>query len=639
MGTSISRVSNMLMSQLAVRNINNNMQEMLGLQYQLATGLRLYKTSVDPSGAAVAMAFQTVLERREQAATNIDRSRGVLESTDTAMADLQALLNQSIDIASSNIGAGSDDDSRQSAATVVSSLISRLAQIGNRQYRGRYLFAGRDNDTAPFDLSSAQARFVGDNGKLYTPLDATSTVQHNLTAEEAFGTLTGRVTSDHDLNPAVTLATRVAHLNAGEGVRLGSILLNDGATSTTVDLSGCDTVGDVVSAINNNGVVTVTAAINAAQNGLVIQAGPGDTISVQDLPGGYAAADLGILQTTPLGAGVDLVGGDLDRILTRTTELSALQGGAGFDQLNGLVISVGDESVTINIGTAVTMEDLLNDLNYSGLDIQAEIDSAGRRLSISNAVASDPLRIGENGGMTARQLGVRSMTNTTLLSDLNDGLGVRTITGKADIEIVSKTGAAFQVDLSSAVTLQDVIDAINGAGGNPGVTASMNSTGNGLRLTDTTGGALGFQCRRINNSYAATDLGIETSVAPPGTVISGDDVAPVYEQGVFHYLYVLRDALLANDSAEITRAGGVLRDEVDRVASVRGTVGVRLQTLAMSKTQVEDEQLRIQGLLSEVRDLDYAAAASRFNTLEATYQASLRTAASILPLSLLDFLR
>jgi flagellar hook-associated protein 3 FlgL len=639
MDASMSRVSNALLSQLAVRNINNNMQAMLGLQHQLATGLRLYKTSVDPSGAAVAMAFQTALERREQTTTNIDRSSGVLASSDTALADLQTLLNDALDIASTNIGAGSDDTLRQSAATVVSSLISRLAQIGNRQYGGTYLFAGRDNDTAPFDLSSTRARFVGDNGKLYTGLDATSTVQHNLTAEEAFGTLTGRVTSTHDLNPAVTLATRVPHLNAGEGVRLGSILLNDGTTSTTLDLSGCDTVGDIVNAINNNGVVTVTAAINAANNGLVIQAGVGDTISVQDLPGGFVAADLGILQTTPLGAGVDLVGSDLDRILTRTTELAALQGGAGLDQVNGLIVSVGDESVTIDISTAVTMEDLLNDLNYCGLDIQAEIDSTGRRLSISNAVASESMRIGENGGMTARQLGVRSMTSAQLLSDLNDGLGVRTITGKTDLEIVCTTGATFEVDLSSAGTLQDVIIAINVAAGNPGVTASMNPVGNGLRLTDATGGALDFQCRRMNSSYAATDLGIEKLVAAPGTVIVGDDVAPVYEQGVFHYLYVLRDALLANDSAEITRAGDALRGEVDRVASVRGIVGVRLQTLAMSKTQVEDEQLQLKGLLSEVRDLDYAAAATRFSTLETTYQASLQTAASILPLSLLDFLR
>ena len=53
---------------------------------------------------------------------------------------------------------------------------------------------------------------------------------------------------------------------------------------------------------------------------------------------------------------------------------------------------------------------------------------------------------------------------------------------------------------------------------------------------------------------------------------------------------------------------------------------------------VEDERLQVSDLLSEVRDLDYASAVSRFQTLQTTFQASLQSAANILPLSLMDFL-
>jgi flagellar hook-associated protein 3 FlgL len=128
-------------------------------------------------------------------------------------------------------------------------------------------------------------------------------------------------------------------------------------------------------------------------------------------------------------------------------------------------------------------------------------------------------------------------------------------------------------------------------------------------------------------------------VANPADEINGDDVAPVAERGVVRYLFALRDALLANDSASVSRAGAAIQGEIGRVARSRGSVGVRMQSLDQSKQRIEDEVLQVKGLLSEVRDLDYASALSRFNTLQTTFQASLQTAANVLPMSLMDFLR
>jgi len=634
-----TRVSNSLLAQVAIRNINQNMQQMLELQYQMASGLRLYKPSVDPASAAVTLSFQHILERREQSVANISRSNEFLSSTDTALSDLQDLLNEAVDIASTNIGAGADDTSRQNAATVAGSLISQLAQIGNRQYNGRYLFAGRATDEAPFDLTSTRVQFVGDTGALYTITDRTSSTQYNVTAEEAFGTLTGRVTSLDDLDPAITLATRLSELNAGDGVRRGTITASDGTDTTQIDLSGCDTIGDVIDVINANGVVNITAGINVAGNGLLLQAGPADTISIDDVPGGYAARDLGILQATPLPAGTDLVGGDLDRLLTDTTEMSALCGGLGIDQASGLIVQIGSDSVTLDLSGAVTVQDMLNEFRYCGLSLQAGIDTAGQRVWVANTVASQDMMVGENSGTTATDLGIRSMPASMLLEDLNGGQGVRLTEGVTDFNIVCSDGSIIDMDLTGLSTVQDVLDTINGHAANGGrVVADLNVVGNGIRLTDTTGGAGDFQVARTNSSFAAVDLGIDQIVPNPGAVINGDDMAPVVEQGVFQHLFALRDALLSNDSVGISRAGSALQDDIDRAARVRGSVGTRMQSLENSSTRIEDECVQIQGLLSEARDLDYAAAVSRFETLQATFQASLQTAAGTLPMSLLDFL-
>ena len=99
-----TRVSNSTLAQLAIRNINRNMEQMLDLQNQLATGLRLYKVSRDPAGSALAMAFQTILERQGQSVNNLARSSESLAATDAALNDLQDLLNQSVSVGITNVG-------------------------------------------------------------------------------------------------------------------------------------------------------------------------------------------------------------------------------------------------------------------------------------------------------------------------------------------------------------------------------------------------------------------------------------------------------------------------------------------------------------------------------------------------------
>jgi len=282
----------------------------------------------------------------------------------------------------------------------------------------------------------------------------------------------------------------------------------------------------------------------------------------------------------------------------------------------------------------------LNAINYCGLHVRASIDSDGRRLVIANTVASEPMYIGERGGTTATDLGVRSMHAGTLLADLNDGQGVRTVEGATDFEIITHDGSVIPVSLTGAATVEDVLAAINSSPDNGGrVVAALRENFNGIALQDTTVGAEDFRVVRDNSSFAAADLGLEQTTANPGQSIYGDDVNPVVEHGVFQSLFALRDALQANDSAAISRAGADLQSQIARVARIRGTVGVRMQMLDLAKKRVEDELTQAKGLLSDVRDLDYADAVARFQSLQTMFQASLKSTASILPLSLMDFVK
>lgn len=166
-----------------------------------------------------------------------------------------------------------------------------------------------------------------------------------------------------------------------------------------------------------------------------------------------------------------------------------LSGGSGqnLDQTSGFQITNGGQTYDINISSDKTVQDLINTINSSDAGVQAQINSAGTGIQISSVLSGSQMTIGENGGDTATQLGIRTFSASTPLSELNGGQGIDTSTSPAFV-IQRTDGTSISVDLSGAQTIGDVINAINNnatnlASGVP-VVASLAADGNGIVLTD-----------------------------------------------------------------------------------------------------------------------------------------------------------
>lgn len=106
------------------------------------------------------------------------------------------------------------------------------------------------------------------------------------------------------------------------------------------------------------------------------------------------------------------------------------------------------------------------------------------------------------------EYGKGRLETETTLSSLNNGNGV----ARGKIKITDSTGAAATIDLSRAVTVQDVLDAINDDT-TIGVTAAISDDGTGLKITDTAGGAGSLTIANVTGYTTATSLGIEGSAS------------------------------------------------------------------------------------------------------------------------------
>ncbi len=626
------RIPGTLVSDRLRSNIASGQKQLVKYQEMVATGQRYFIPSEAPSSAIRSISLQKLLDRKGQMLTNINADKATLSVTESALESVSDGLNKAKQLITGGIGDSVSSAERQGLATEAGTVLRQLINTGNTQFRGRYLFSGSENGQAPLSLLGENAvRYEGDAFSIDSFIDLGVKQSNNVDGVTAFGALSPAI--GRDVNPALSLSTRLSDLYAGQGVRLGSISVSLSASppTQTIDLTQVQTVADLKATIEAAFPASaVTVGINPANNGLLITPASG-TVTVSDVNGGFVAADLGIRSA----AAATITGGDLNPKLTGKTLLASLNGGTGIGATagNGLRIVNGATTKTVDISSASTVEDLQNLLRDPSLGLSVEINAAGTGLDVRTRLNGANFSIGENNGTNAQLLGIRTTTATTPLSELNFGRGVPVGNG-LKLEITRRDGTTASVDLATAVTVQDVLDRINAV--DPGnLVASQVPVGNGIRLTDNSGaGAL-----TVDGNEIATALGLDgTSPGPSTNALDGRDPNFKEGSGSLNLLARLQDALNRSDNNELTRLNGLIDKEIARVNQIRGEIGGRLKTLDDMENRLKDSEVDTKAALSEEFDADLADVIAQITTFQTTFEATLKIAAQTMQLSLANYL-
>ncbi len=734
------------------------------LQAAISTGIRLTAPSDDAPAAVRAIALQRLLELKDQHQVNLKTSQSFLDATDTTVSSVSDLLLQVRSTVQGSIGATANDAIRQAAVVEVQGAIQQLLSVANQKFRDRFLFAGSRDATTPFVSVGNMIRYDGNEGDLQSYTDTDLLTATNVPGSHIFGAISAQVLGSADLTPVTTRETRLVDLRGGQGVWKGRIAVSDGTSTSIVDLTGAETLGDVADLIMASPPTGRTLHARVTSQGLFIDidTAPDTNFTVREVASGTTAADLGILTSFLAGSG-PIVGADLDPRVVPTTRLSSILGtrasayldlagsnngilldarqpgaanngvaiqyvddsklhasagltvgnetvtysttpvaaraalafsgfnnnllltatslgtdlnnveirvvnggaignnafvtyddvakiltvridvtgltqvqsvitkinaeghftaaydasnpldggylatatipagdagvvtgntsnsggnantifvniqpgattsnhvvaalegnaqvaaqfdislddtdtsspafaGVGFvdvaataltaggagtvlDQTSGLRITSGGQAYVVDLSAAETIEEVLNAINTSGAGVLAQINEAGTGINVRARVSGTDFTIGENGGDTATQLGIRSISAATPLTQLNHGRGVNQAAG-SDFTIVRADGSSFAVDLGTSVTVGDVLTLINThpSNLNPAnqVTARLAVTGNGMELVDGSTGAGQLQVQATFGSSTAVDLGLvasgQTTSAPP----------------------------------------------------------------------------------------------------------------------------
>ena len=143
------RITNKMMTNNMLSNINTNKNHMSTLENKYASGLEIQKPSDDPIVAVRALKLRTNLsELTQYYKKNIPDAKSWMETTESALRNTSEVITQ---IHTYCVQGANDTLSESERKSIVDTLLGLKAQVyqeGNSNYAGRYLFTGYKTDTS-----------------------------------------------------------------------------------------------------------------------------------------------------------------------------------------------------------------------------------------------------------------------------------------------------------------------------------------------------------------------------------------------------------------------------------------------------------------------------------------------------------
>lgn len=140
------RITNNMLVNNLVYNLNQNLKTMEKLQYQLATGKKFRVPSDDPIGASKSLKFNTDISKLEQYKRNAEDAMSWMNDTEAALAEIGEVLKRAYELTVDAANGTKDDGDLLKIREEIEQLKDHLVQIANTTYSGRHIFSGYKTD-------------------------------------------------------------------------------------------------------------------------------------------------------------------------------------------------------------------------------------------------------------------------------------------------------------------------------------------------------------------------------------------------------------------------------------------------------------------------------------------------------------
>lgn len=542
----MTRINTNVPSLVAQNRLQASNSDLNSALTRLSTGLRINSGKDDPAGLIASEALRSEITGLNKAVTNTRRAGQIITTADSAMGQINSLLNdvRGLVVEAANTGALSSEEIAANQLQIDSSLeaINRIAQ--STTFQGRKLLDGSLDYTSTVGTVASVADSSIQSAQLGTSGSLTVDVVVDAAATQASSTVS-----------AAGFTTAAA---ANDTFVTGTDSITITAASTGSDFNDVQ-----VAFVDDNGGGAETAVYDAAQRTLTVT---------------YDSASSTITDVATA-------------ITTEGTFTGAVVGANGGDAF----VEPTTTPTTGKTGGEVLNADLVFQLTGSGGAETFNFSAGTSKDQIASAISLVSDSTGVSASVAA---GVLTVTSTDYGSD-----------SLVDIDVISEgTGGTFGASLSAARSVgTDISATVNGVEAD-GVanTLSINTSTLDLSLTVDAGSSTNFSFN-ITGGGATFQLGADVTSTQQAS-IGIASVSTGQLGGASGRLYELGSGQAKSLTNDVGGAADVIDEVINKVTSVRGRLGAfQSTTLESNLVSLNETAANLQEAESSIRDADFAA--------------------------------
>lgn len=549
----MTRINTNVPSLVAQNRLQASNSDLNSALTRLSTGLRINSGKDDPAGLIASEALRSEITGLNKAVTNTRRAGQIITTADSAMGQINSLLNdvRGLVVEAANTGALSSEEISANQLQIDSSLeaINRIAQ--STTFQGRKLLDGSLDYTSTIGAASSVADSSIQSAQLGT---------------------TGSLTVDVVVDAAATQASSTVS-TAG---------FTTAAAATDTFVTGTDSI-------------TITAAATGSDfNDVQVQ-------FVDDTAAGDVAASAAYdaaqrtLTVTYNSTAATSTNRDIDAVAAAITADGTFTGAVAGANGSDAFVEPTSTPTTDKTGGEVLNADLVFQLTGSGGAETFNFSAGTSKDQIASAISLVSDSTGVSASVAA---GVLTVTSTDYGSD-----------ALVDIDVISEgTTGTFGASLSAArATGTDISASVNGVEAE-GVanTLSINTSTLDLSLTVDAGSSTNFSFD-ITGGGATFQLGADVTSTQQAS-IGIASVSTGQLGGATGRLYELGSGQAKSLTNDVSGAADVIDEVINKVTSVRGRLGAfQSTTLESNLVSLNETAANLQEAESSIRDADFAA--------------------------------
>ena len=243
------RITNNMLSQNLLSNLETSQNQMYDLQNQLSSGLKLTKPSDDPVGAEQAINYNSNIASVAQSQKNCTQALSFMNTTDGAMGNITSMVQQ---IRTLTVQAADDVNQgtpRLDIKTEVDQITQQLQTVANTQIGNKYIFGGTNTTTEP--LASLGSAWTGNDDPINFNVGNNVAVNIAVDGNKLFEQAPGTTNADGTATKGL-LATLSDLSNALAGKDPTGTAFTDDPTTATNALTANQKIQNAISSALGN---------------------------------------------------------------------------------------------------------------------------------------------------------------------------------------------------------------------------------------------------------------------------------------------------------------------------------------------------------------------------------------------------